>query len=104
MANLPTTDRLLLGPGPSPISSRVLAALSSPQRSHLDPELLDLLDDVRGMLGQVFRGPSHHLTVALSGTGTAAMDAAASILPSGDNAAPGIPVGNLKCVVRFRVI
>jgi len=80
MATLPTTDRLLLGPGPSPISSRVLAALSSPQRSHLDPELLDLLDDVRGMVGQVFRAPADHLTVAVSGTGTAAMDAAASNL------------------------
>ena len=37
---LPTTDVLLLGPGPSPVSPRVLAALAAPPRSHLDPDLL----------------------------------------------------------------
>lgn len=77
MATLPAQDRLLLGPGPSPISPAVLAALSAPTRSHLDPELLDLMDDVRRMLGGVFRAPADHLTLAVSGTGTAAMDAAA---------------------------
>lgn len=80
MATIPTTERLLLGPGPSPISPGVLKALSAPVRSHLDPELLDVLDDVRGMLGRVFKAPDDHLTLAVSGTGTAAMDACAANL------------------------
>lgn len=80
MATLPTTDLLLLGPGPSPVSGRVRAALAAPPRSHLDPELLDVLDDVRTMLGQVFQAPASHLSLAVSGTGTAAMDAAAANL------------------------
>lgn len=78
MAVLPATHRLLLGPGPSPVSDRVMAALAAPPRSHLDPELLDLLDDVRGMLGRVWQAPDDYLTLAVSGTGTAAMDAAAA--------------------------
>src|SRR5262245_35000151 len=71
---LPTTERLLLGPGPSPISARVLAALNTPQRSHLDPELTALLDDIRARLGRVFRAPDGSLTLATSGTGTSAME------------------------------
>lgn len=77
MATLPTTDRLLLGPGPSPVSPRVRQALSAPARSHLDPDLLVLLDEVRGMLGGVFKAPADHLSIAVSGTGTTAMDTAA---------------------------
>ncbi len=71
---LPTTDRLLLGPGPSPVSARVLAALAAPPRSHLDPELVALLDDVRARLGRVFRAPEGALTLAVSGTGTSGME------------------------------
>lgn len=77
MASLPTSDILLMGPGPSPVSDRVRQALSAPPRSHLDPELLDVLDDVRGMLGRVFQAPGDALSIAVSGTGTTAMDAAA---------------------------
>jgi aspartate aminotransferase-like enzyme len=54
---LPVTDRLLLGPGPSPVSQRVMAALSAPPRSHLDPDVMALLDDIRARLGRVFRAP-----------------------------------------------
>jgi alanine-glyoxylate transaminase/serine-glyoxylate transaminase/serine-pyruvate transaminase len=73
---LPRTERLLLGPGPSPVSARVQAALSAPQRSHLDPDMLALLDDVRARLERVFRAASGASTLAVSGTGTAAMEAA----------------------------
>jgi alanine-glyoxylate transaminase/serine-glyoxylate transaminase/serine-pyruvate transaminase len=73
--SLPTTERLLLGPGPSPVSARVLAALGAPPRSHLDPELLALLDDVRASLARLFRVPAGSLTLATSGTGTSGMEA-----------------------------
>ena len=72
---LPTTDRLLLGPGPSPVSARVMAALGAPARSHLDQEMLSLLDDIRARLARVFRAPGGSLTMAVSGTGTSGMEA-----------------------------
>lgn len=71
---LPTTDRLLLGPGPSPISARVLASLRASPRSHLDPELMGIMDDIRGRLARVFRAPEGALTLAVSGTGTSGVE------------------------------
>jgi alanine-glyoxylate transaminase/serine-glyoxylate transaminase/serine-pyruvate transaminase len=73
---LPSRPRLLLGPGPSPISSRVLAALSAAPRSHLDPDLVTLLDEIRAGLTRVFRTTADSRVLAVSGTGTAAMEAA----------------------------
>lgn len=77
---LPTTDRLLLGPGPSPVSPRVMAALGAPPRSHLDPDLVALLDDIRARLARIFRAPAGALTLAVSGTGTSGMEAAVANL------------------------
>lgn len=71
---LPATPRLLLGPGPSPVSARVAAALGAPARSHLDPDLVGLLDQIRASLGRVFRAGSDAETLAISGTGTSGME------------------------------
>ena len=73
---LPSRARLLLGPGPSPISERVRSALGAAPRSHLDPELLTLLDDIRARLTRVFRAGTDARVLAVSGTGTAAMETA----------------------------
>jgi len=73
---LPTDERLLLGPGPSPVSARVRASLGAPARSHLDPDMMAILDATRAQLARVFRAPEGALTLAISGTGTAAMEAA----------------------------
>lgn len=72
---LPSSTRLLLGPGPSPVSPRVMAALGAPPRSHLDPDLTSLLDDIRARLTRMFRAPEDALALAISGTGTAGMEA-----------------------------
>ncbi len=72
---LPTTPRLLLGPGPSPVSARVMAALGAPPRSHLDPDLVGLLDEIRASLRRVFRASDDSETLAISGTGTSGMEA-----------------------------
>ena len=77
---LPATDRLLLGPGPSPISLRVRESLSAPARSHLDPDLLALLDDIRAKLTKFLRAPEGSRVLAVSGTGTTAMEMAVSNL------------------------
>lgn len=73
---LPSTERILLGPGPSLIPPRVIGALAAPVLSHLDPDFVPLLDDVRGQLRRVFGADDKALTLAVSGTGTSAMEAA----------------------------
>ncbi len=69
-------ERLLLGPGPSPVSARVMRALASPVLSHLDPYLLLVMDELRSALAGVFRSAPDALTLAISGTGTSGMEAA----------------------------
>lgn len=79
-ATLPATERILLGPGPSPVSPRVMRAMVAPVLSHLDPDMLALLDDVRERLGGLFRAPEDAFSFAISGTGTAGMEAAVANL------------------------
>lgn len=74
MSMLPSSEVLLLGPGPSPVSPRVRDALGAPSRSHLDPEFMAMLDDVRARLGRIFHVPAGAITSAVSGTGTAGME------------------------------
>ncbi len=82
--------RLLLGPGPSPVSSRVMTALAQNTLGHLDPQFLELLDDVSSRLRLVF-GTQNETTFAISGTGSAGMQAAlANVLEPGDTAIIGI--------------
>jgi alanine-glyoxylate transaminase / serine-glyoxylate transaminase / serine-pyruvate transaminase len=76
MRLLPASERILLGPGPSLIPARVMRALSAPVLSHLDPDFVGMLDDVRQSLGRVMRADDKALTIAISGTGTSAMEAA----------------------------
>lgn len=52
-----------------------MAALSAPQRSHLDPDMLVLLDDIRARLRRVFKASADSETLAISGTGSAGMEA-----------------------------
>jgi alanine-glyoxylate transaminase/serine-glyoxylate transaminase/serine-pyruvate transaminase len=74
MAHLPLPERLLLGPGPSNAPAPVLEALGRPVTGHLDPEFLGLLDEVQEMLRRLFR-TRNALTLPLSGTGSAGMEA-----------------------------
>jgi len=81
MANLlPDTERILLGPGPSLTSPRVMRAMAAPTISHLDPQMVALLDDVRARLTRLFRAPEGSLTLAISGTGTSGMETAVANL------------------------
>jgi alanine-glyoxylate transaminase/serine-glyoxylate transaminase/serine-pyruvate transaminase len=57
------------------VSPRVLAALATPQRSHLDPEMLALLDEIRARLTRVFRADEGTLAFAVSGTGSSGLEA-----------------------------
>lgn len=71
-----TAGKLLLGPGPSPVAPRVMRAMGAPVLSHLDPEMMAILDDIRARLGRVFRAADGSFTLAISGTGTSGMEAA----------------------------
>ncbi|MEO8257381.1 MAG: alanine--glyoxylate aminotransferase family protein [Acidobacteriota bacterium] len=71
---LPDFDRILLGPGPSLTSPRVMRAMAAPTVSHVDPQMFALLDDVRGRLTRLFRAPAGSFAFAVSGTGTAGME------------------------------
>lgn len=76
--------RLLLGPGPSPVHPRVTRALAAPALGHLDPALLEMLEESRTLLRNVFR-TSNPRTLAVSGTGMAGMEAVlGSLLEPGD--------------------
>ncbi len=70
--NPPT--RVLLGPGPSEVHPRVLAAMSLPLLGHLDPAFVGLMDETQNLLRYVFR-TENRLTLAVSGTGSAGMEA-----------------------------
>lgn len=67
--------RILMGPGPSNVDPRVLRAMSQTMLSHLDPVFIRVMDDVQDGLRQVFRTRSP-ITLPISGTGTAGMEAA----------------------------
>ncbi|HEX2473744.1 MAG TPA: alanine--glyoxylate aminotransferase family protein [Lacipirellulaceae bacterium] len=78
MTSIPNTVtppiRTLLGPGPSDIHPRVLAALARPTVGHLDPYYLRVMDELQGMLREVFR-TKNRMTMAISGTGSAGQEA-----------------------------
>lgn len=65
--------RILMGPGPSDISPRVLAALAAPTVGHLDPFFLEVMNETQTMLRELFR-TENQLTLAVSGTGSAGME------------------------------
>lgn len=73
-APLNPSPRTLLGPGPSEVHPRVLAALGMPELGHLDPEFIALMDETQGLLRHVFQ-TENRLTIAVSGTGSAGMEA-----------------------------
>ena len=62
--------RLLHGPGPSPVSPSVLEALGKPCIGHMDPAFMQVMNEVREMLQQVFK-TENEMTLACSGTGSA---------------------------------
>jgi len=78
--------RILMGPGPSDVSPRVLAALSRPTVGHLDPAFQGLMEEIKAALATVMQAP-HHACVPLPAPGSAGMEAALqNLLEPGDTA------------------
>src|SRR5262249_3916987 len=74
MSLLPDTDRILLRPRPTLAAPRVMRALAAPTLSHLDPQMMRLLDDVRARLVRLFNAEDGSFAYAVSGTGTSGME------------------------------
>jgi alanine-glyoxylate transaminase / serine-glyoxylate transaminase / serine-pyruvate transaminase len=76
--------RVLLGPGPSPVDDRVLRSMAAPLVGHLDPIFVQTMDEVQVLLRYVFE-TNNRLTIPISGTGSAGMEAAvANLLEPGE--------------------
>jgi alanine-glyoxylate transaminase/serine-glyoxylate transaminase/serine-pyruvate transaminase len=77
--------RILMGPGPSDVDPRVLRAMSAPLIGHLDPDFIAIMDETKELLKHVFQ-TQNDLTIPISGTGSAGMEACLSnvIEPGGE--------------------
>lgn len=83
-SDLNTPERILLGPGPSMVPPRVLQAMSHPLVGHLDPQFIELMKEVQDLLRYVFQ-TQNQITLPISGTGSAGMEATvANLLEPGD--------------------
>jgi alanine-glyoxylate transaminase / serine-glyoxylate transaminase / serine-pyruvate transaminase len=97
-------DRLLMGPGPSNPYPEVVAAFARPLLGHLDPEFLRILDETCDRLRTVF-GTTNALTLPISGTGSAGMEACfVNLVEPGDTVIVGVNgvFGERMCEVARR--
>ncbi|GAB4275876.1 MAG: alanine--glyoxylate aminotransferase family protein [Deferrisomatales bacterium] len=74
MPTIHPPQRILMGPGPSDVSPRVLEALARPTVGHLDPAFVELMEDLKDLLRYAFR-TGNRLTLPVSGPGSAGMEA-----------------------------
>ena len=77
-------QRILMGPGPSDVSPRVLQAMARPTLGHLDPLFVGMMDEVKGLLQYAFQ-TQNELTMPISAPGSAGMEACfANLVEPGD--------------------
>ena len=101
---MPLSDRILMGPGPCNPYPEAVAALGRPMLGHLDSEFVTLLDETCERLRTVFR-TANALTLPISGTGSAGMEAAfVNVVNPGDVVAVGVNgvFGERMCDVAAR--
>ena len=65
--------RTLMGPGPSDVHPRVLAAMSRPTIGHLDPKFVEMMDEVKALLQYAYQ-TKNELTMPVSAPGSAGME------------------------------
>lgn len=93
-----------MGPGPSNPYPEATEALARPMLGHLDPVFLALLDETCDRLRQVW-GTENELTLPVSGTGSAGMEAAfVNLVGPGDVVVVGVNglFGERMCDVAAR--
>jgi alanine-glyoxylate transaminase/serine-glyoxylate transaminase/serine-pyruvate transaminase len=77
MVSLTPPRRFLFGPGPTQVEKRVYEAMANPVVGYLDPFFFQVNEEVRAGLRELF-GTANRMTFAISGTGSAGMETAAS--------------------------
>ena len=83
---LDTSRRYLMGPGPSDAHPRVLKAMATPLIGHLDPEFIEIMDDIKFMVQKTFQ-TNNELTFVVSAPGSAGMETClVNLLEPGDDA------------------
>jgi len=83
-------NRILMGPGPSDVSSRVLTGMAEPTIGHLDKYFLQVMNETMDMIRQAYQ-TKNRLTVPISGTGSAGMDTVfVNMLEPGDKVVVGV--------------
>jgi len=83
-------ERILMGPGPSNIHPRIQRAMLAPIVGHLDPYFITIMEDTMDLLRALFR-TKNELTLPISGTGSAGMEASfCNFLEPGDVAVIGV--------------
>ena len=88
--DLNTSERTLLGPGPSTAHPRVLRAMAQPLVGHLDPQFLKVMDETQELLRFVFQ-TENEMTLRISATGSAGMEAAlCNFIEPGDEVLVGV--------------
>ncbi|MBI3820186.1 MAG: alanine--glyoxylate aminotransferase family protein [Planctomycetes bacterium] len=95
---------VLLGPGPSTVSPRVLQAMARPLLGYLDADFRKVLDEECQLLRNSY-GTANELTFALSGTGMAGMECVLSnLLEPGERLLVGVNgfFGDRICDVAAR--
>ncbi len=75
VASFSPPARRLMGPGPSDIHPRVMAALSRPTIGHLDPEFVRMMDEVKELTQYAFQ-THNRLSMVVSAPGSAGMETA----------------------------
>ena len=82
--------RLLMGPGPSDVPASVLLSMARPVLGHLDPVFIQMMEEVKGMLREVFQ-TANEMTFPVSGTGSAGMEFCfANLIEPGDEVVIGV--------------
>ncbi|MBW7850231.1 MAG: alanine--glyoxylate aminotransferase family protein [Rhodospirillales bacterium] len=73
-----------MGPGPSDVHPRVLAAMARPTVGHLDPSFVAMMDELKALLQYAFQ-TANPLTLPVSGPGSAGMETCfANLVEPGD--------------------
>jgi alanine-glyoxylate transaminase/serine-glyoxylate transaminase/serine-pyruvate transaminase len=102
---MPLTDRVLMGPGPCNPYPEAVEALARPMLGHLDPDFVAILDETCERLRTVFR-TANPMTLPISGTGSAGMEAAlVNLVRPGDPVVVGVNgvFGARMCDVASRL-
>lgn len=87
---LKVPSKILMGPGPSNPSQRILDALSLPMLGHLHPETLQIMDDVKEGCQYIFQ-TKNVVTVCVSASGHGGMEASmCNLIEPGDRVLFGV--------------